>query len=202
MRPRTDGPTPLLSAGARGCRRRRRAGRPRCRCRRHRRRAARGRGLEQWGDHGVELGDLLFEVGRRGGPTTCSAALVAAVTGSAERVGRSPLGGGDELGDREALERLCSWSGALKVSWRIWVSALIRASRAERLATTRTRMASTEPSLLLAVPWARPDRAARAASTASRGSDLPLWRRAWRFWRSTSMTSTPARARKRATPAP
>ena len=73
------------------------------------------------------------------------------------------------------LSRLCSWSGPLKVSWRIWVSALIRAPRAERLATTRTRIASTEPSLLLALPWARPERTARAASTASSGSDLPLW---------------------------
>ena len=60
------------------------------------------------------------------------------------------------------------------MSWRIWVRALTRALRAERLATTRTRMASTAPSLLLAVPWARPDCAALAASTASRGSDFPL----------------------------
>jgi MFS family permease len=70
--------------------------------------------------------------------------------------------------------------------------ALTRAWRAERLATTSTRMASTAPSLDLGLPVARPPRAARAASTASRGSDLPLRRRFWRFGRSTSMTSTPA----------
>ena len=52
--------------------------------------------------------------------------------------------------------------------------ALTRAWRAERLATTRTRMASTAPSLDFGLPVARPPRAARAASTASRGSDLPL----------------------------
>jgi hypothetical protein len=83
---------------------------------------------------------------------------------------------------------------------RIWVSAFTGAERAERLATRRTRSASTQPSRLLARPLALPDRAARAASTASRGSDLPALRRAWRFWRSTSRTSMPARARKR-TPA-
>jgi hypothetical protein len=50
--------------------------------------------------------------------------------------------------------------------------ALVLAWRAERLATTRTRIASTAPSLDLGLPLARPLRAVRAASTASRGSDL------------------------------
>jgi len=63
--------------------------------------------------------------------------------------------------------------------------------RAERLATTRTRMASTAPSLDFALPFARPLKAARAASMASRGSDLPARRRFWRSGRSTSRTSTP-----------
>ena len=98
---------------------------------------------------------------------------MAAVTASGERVGRSPSAAATKAAMGRPLRRLWSWSGALKVSWRIWPSALIRAPRAERLATTRTRMASTAPSLLLALPWARPDCAARAASTASRGSDLP-----------------------------
>ena len=97
---------------------------------------------------------------------------MAAVTTSGERVGRSPWAAATNAAMGRPLSRLCSWSGALKVSWRIWVSALIRAPRAERLATTRTRMASTEPSLLLAVPWARPERTARAASTASSGIGL------------------------------
>ena len=77
-----------------------------------------------------------------------------------------------------------------------------QAWRAERLATTRTRIASTAPSLDLGLPLARPLRAARAASTASRGSDLPARRRSSRLGRSTSMTSTPARRRNRERPAP
>jgi len=47
-------------------------------------------------------------------------------------------------------------------------------STAERRAIINTRIASTLPSLLLAEPVAVPDRAARAAATASTGSDLPL----------------------------
>ncbi len=45
--------------------------------------------------------------------------------------------------------------------------------RAGRLATTSALMASTFPSRVLAAPQARPDIAARAASMASSGSDLP-----------------------------
>ena len=51
-------------------------------------------------------------------------------------------------------------------------------------------------------PGPGPDRAARAASTASAGSDLPVRRRDWRLGRSTSTTSMPARRRDRAKPAP
>ena len=54
-------------------------------------------------------------------------------------------------------------------------------------------MASTAPSLDLGLPLARPLKAARAASMASRGSDLPARRRFWRSGRSTSRTSTPTR---------
>jgi len=49
---------------------------------------------------------------------------------------------------------------------------LTHEARAERLATTRTRRASTEPSLLLACPCARPDKAERAASTGVEGIGL------------------------------
>ena len=90
-----------------------------------------------------------------------SDALVAEVTTSGERVGRKPWAAATKAAMGRPLSLLWSWSGALKVNWRIWPSALIRAPRAERLATTRTLMASTEPSLLLAVPWALPDCAAR-----------------------------------------
>ena len=44
--------------------------------------------------------------------------------------------------------------------------------------------------------------AARAASTASSGSDLPWLRRVWRLGRLTSTTSTPFRRRNRARPDP
>ena len=107
--------------------------------------------LEQWGDHGVEVGDLPSRSATRWASEE-SDALVAAVTTSGERVGRSPWAAATNSVIGRPLRRLCSWSGALKVSWRIWVSALMRAPRAERLATTRTRTASTEPSRLLAVP--------------------------------------------------
>lgn len=66
------------------------------------------------------------------------------------------------------------------------------------LTTTRARIASTLPSFVFPCPWARPDSAARAASMASAGSDLPVRRRLWRFGRSTSTTSTEAVRRKRA----
>lgn len=74
--------------------------------------------------------------------------------------------------------------------------------RAERLATTSALIASTLPSLALPAPCARPDSAARAASMASTGSDLPVRRRDWRLGRSTSTTSTPERRSARAKLAP
>ena len=43
-------------------------------------------------------------------------------------------------------------SGAVNPRWRIWFRALILVSRAERLATTSARIASTLPSLVLAAP--------------------------------------------------
>ena len=62
-------------------------------------------GLEQWGDPGIELGDLLIEltdaVGQRG-----QRALVATVTGSADRVGRSPLAAAMNCGAGRPLIRL------------------------------------------------------------------------------------------------
>ena len=71
-----------------------------------------------------------------------------------------------------------------------------------RLATISARMASTAPSRPLEAPRARPDWAARAALTASSGSDLPWRRRSCRSDRSTSTTRTPAAVIWRARPAP
>ena len=65
--------------------------------------------------------------------------------------------------------------------------------RALRLATISARIASTAPSRPFGAPRARPDCAARAALTASSGSDLPWRRRSCRSARSTSTTRTPGR---------
>ena len=80
--------------------------------------------------------------------------------GRGHRIGRS---GGSELAASATravtvrpFRREWSWSGAVIPRWRIWTMALTRACRAERLATTRTRMASTGPSLVL--PDRTPDR--------------------------------------------
>ena len=69
-----------------------------------------------------------------------------------------------------------------------------------RLATISARIASTAPSRPLGAPRARPDWAARAALTASSGSDLPCRRRSWRSERSTSTTRMPAAVTWRARP--
>lgn len=66
--------------------------------------------------------------------------------------------------------RCRSSSGAVKLRWRIWFRTWILVERADRLATTSARIASTFPSRDLAAPRARPDSAARAASIASSGS--------------------------------
>ena len=88
-------------------------------------------------------------------------------------------------------KRSRSSSGAVKPRWRIWLRHLMRTSLPERWATSSARIASTLPSAVFATPAARPDNAARAASTASPASDLPCRRRACRLGRSTSTTATP-----------
>ena len=79
-------------------------------------------------------------------------------------------------------------SGPVRISERAWLMAWVRSLRALRLATISARIASTAPSRPLGAPAARPDCAARAALTASSGSDLPLRRRSCRSARSTSTT--------------
>jgi hypothetical protein len=107
-------------------------------------------------------------------PRIRSAVLVAATTGSAP----SPVAGRSAAARaarwwRDTPARRCrSCSGAVKLRWRIWFRAWILAERADRLATTSARIASTFPSRDLAAPQARPDSAARAASTASSGPGL------------------------------
>ena len=73
---------------------------------------------------------------------------MAAVNGSADRVGRSFAASPTNAGTVRPFRRQWSWSGAVNPRWRIWVMAFTLAWRAERLATISTRMASTGPSCL------------------------------------------------------
>src|ERR1039457_627583 len=91
-----------------------------------------------------------------------------------------------------AANRVRRSSGPVTIRARAWLIAWVRSERALRLATISTRTASTAPSRPFGAPRARPDCAARAALTASRGSDLPCRRRSCRSERSTSTTRTPA----------
>ena len=153
-RNRTDGPRRLLSAGALGCRRRRPTVRPRCRCRLHRRRAAREHDLEERDDHGVELADLGFEVGDAVGQLGqrrlgCHGDRIR----PARRAQPCAAATRRRWGDPErGLQLVRGAEGELAHL----AERLDPAPWAERLATTRTRMASTEPSLDLALPWAPP----------------------------------------------
>ena len=104
-------------------------------------------------------------------------------------------------GERRA-NRARSSSGPVTISARAWLTAWVRSWRALRLATISARIASTAPSRPFGAPHARPDCAARAALTASSGSDLPCRCRSCRSARSTSTTPIPAAARCRVRAAP
>ena len=91
-------------------------------------------------------------------------------------------------------------SGPVRTSALAWLMVRVRSPAALRLATIRVRIASTAPSRPLGAPRARPDCAARAALTASSGSDLPCRRRSCRSERSTSTTRMPAAVMWRARP--
>lgn len=111
-------------------------------------------------------------------PRTLIAVLVANTTGSPPVRGRRLAASSPRWARGTPARRSRRSSGPQNPRWRIWFSAAILASRAERRATTNARIASMLPSRLLGWPAARPDSAARAASIASAGSDLPVLRRA------------------------
>jgi hypothetical protein len=90
--------------------------------------------------------------------------------------------------------RARSSSGPVRTSALAWLIAWVRPERALRLATISAWIASTAPSRPFGAPRARPDWAARAALTASSGSDLPCRRRSCRSERSPSTTRMPAAA--------
>jgi hypothetical protein len=76
-------------------------------------------------------------------------------------------------------------SGPVRTRALAWPFVRVRSPAALRLATISARIASTAPSRTFGAPQARPDCAARAALTASSGSDLPCRRRSCRSERST-----------------
>ena len=76
-------------------------------------------------------------------------------------------------------------SGPVRSRALAWPFVRVRSPAALRRATISARIASTAPSRPFGAPRARPDCAARAALTASSGSDIPCRRRSCRSERST-----------------
>jgi hypothetical protein len=90
--------------------------------------------------------------------------------------GTQPGGRHHQLLARQRPQVPRSGSGALTTKQPSWLPAAVRAFIAPRRATRSARIASTRPSRPLGIPVAVPANAARAAASASRGSDLPLVR--------------------------
>jgi hypothetical protein len=110
-----------------------------------------GGGDHQLGEQPVDL--LAFGVEGQGPPPQ---GPQGGLGGIDDRVGARPgAHSGGLLGDQaagNALQGLADLLGAVKPRWRIWLRVLILVERPDRLATTRARMASTLPSLVLAAP--------------------------------------------------
>ena len=125
---------------------------------------------------------------RRASSRSANRVAPAAVVGSAGRSRAAVVTSFDTVLPRSVSRRS---SGPLTSSARIWLMAVMRPCLAERRATRKARIASTAPFRVFGCPAAWPDCAARAAATASTGSDLPWLRRSWRLGRFTSTTLTP-----------
>ena len=95
--------------------------------------------------------------------------------------GRRPAACAGETGFGDVTELFPQQIGAGEAEMTDLVQTPGPGLRPERCATNNARIASTLPSPCFAMPDARPDSAARAASIASTGSDLPCIRRTWRF---------------------
>jgi hypothetical protein len=98
-----------------------------------------------------------------------------------------------------------SSSGAVTRKACSWFAACVLAFIAERRAARRALIISTSPSPLLGTPDDSPAKTARAAASASEGSDFWRLRREPRrlcFGRSTSSTSIPLALKWRVSPAP
>src|SRR5829696_8088185 len=142
---------------------------------------------------------------RNGGPPN------AARTWSQTVRQRDPLRGGSAATLTSSLvesprKRRRSRSGAVTRKACSWLAACVLDLIAERRAARRALIISTRPSPLLGTPEASPAKTARAARSASEGSDFfwrlrrELGRRC--FGRSTSSTSIPLALKWRASPAP
>ena len=168
----------------------------------HLEQAGRGRGDERC-EQRVDGGEFSSSRASTRRPRMRMAVLVAVMTGSPPGRGRSAAATPPRWSRLTPAQSIPQLVGRGEAEVADLVERLDPASSGrERLATTRARMASTLPSRVLPAPWARPDSAARAASTASAGSDLPVRRRAWRLGRSTSTTATPTARSERARLAP
>jgi len=141
--------------------------------------------------HGLELlAPLLAR--KRGAPADeLNLRVVDSALLAAARASRSPV---------SLPSRSRSWSGAVTTSDLSWLTAAVRAWMALRRSSKSTRSSSRRPP-----PRGRqspsPASSRRAANAASIKSLLPR-RRSWRRGRSHSQTATPARSRKRTSPAP
>jgi hypothetical protein len=116
--------------------------------------------------------------------------------GGRQRVGQTSFLGSDlaQVVANAEVERSSSASrtgaGAVTSSALSWLMAAVRALLAPRRAVRNTGIASTIPSRRLGAAVAVPASTARAAASASIGSDLPRCRRVRRSGRSTSTTRT------------
>src|SRR5215216_2799224 len=106
----------------------------------------------------------------------------------------------DELLSGESAQTVAQLLGAVTRKPWSWLAASVLAFIAERRAARKARIISTQPSPLLGRPDVSPANTARAALSASKGSDLALRGelRCRRFGRSTSSTSIPCAFKWRA----
>jgi hypothetical protein len=113
------------------------------------------------------------------------------------------LGGlADKPRGRERSQLVSHPGGAVTSSARRALIACVRALSALPRARRSSRIISTSSSPAFGEPAASADKTARAAASASVGSDLPLRRRVWRLGRITSTTRISRARRWRASAAP
>jgi hypothetical protein len=129
-------------------------------------------------------------------------APVASASGSVTGPGRRRAAVVTTIRRRVPRKTRANHFGA-RIQERVQLDDRLRAGLQGAASCHRSRRThSTVPSADLAVIVACPLSTARAAASASTGSDLPRWRRSWRLGRLTSTTATSASRSERARPAP